>query len=514
MTMQFSKLFSAQIVGLAAHIVDVEVDLSKGLNAFSLVGLPSASVDESRDRVSAAVKNSGFVSPKQKNQKVVISLAPAELKKEGSHYDLAIALAYLFASGETKFDPKGKLFLGELSLDGVLRPIHGALLLTNAAKKAGFTEIYLPLSNAGEAALVEGITIYGVQNLSEALDHLDKNNKFKINETVRGVQDILNKENDAMMVDLEHIKGQEFAKRALEIAAAGNHNLAMWGPPGTGKTMLAQAFPHLLPDLQNEHSLEVTGIHSVAGTLREHIMTRPPLRAPHHTASYPAVIGGGVVPKPGEITLAHRGVLFLDEFPEFDRRVIESLREPLEEGHIRITRSKGHDTFPARFILLAAMNPCPCGKYGSEDRCTCMPGTLASYTRKISGPIVDRIELWVKVAHMNHDKLSDIKKGESTEIVRARIESARAFQQERFLDHKRKISTNSEMRADDVEKFIILEPKLRSLFNSSAERLKLSPRAYHKTLKVARTIADLDQSPNITEKHLLEAFAYRPTELK
>jgi len=512
--MQFSKLFSAQIVGLVAHIVDVEVDLSKGLNAFSLVGLPSASVDESRDRVSAAVKNSGFTSPKQKNQKVVIALAPAELKKEGSHYDLAIALAYLMASGETSFDTKDKLFLGELSLDGVIRPIHGALLIANAAKKAGFSEIFLPEKNMSEAALVSEIRVYGVRNLSEVLQHLDKNQKYKlaphINTDTSNSEIIL----DRTIVDLSHIKGQEFAKRALEISAAGNHNLAMWGPPGTGKTMLAQAFQHILPDLHNEHSLEVTGIHSVAGTLRENIMTRPPLRAPHHTASYPAVIGGGAIPKPGEITLAHRGVLFLDEFPEFDRRVIESLREPLEEGHIRITRTKGHDTFPARFILLAAMNPCPCGKYGSEDRCTCMPGTLASYTRKVSGPIMDRIELWVKVSHMSHDKLAEASTGESTKDVRARITIARSIQKVRFANHARKITTNSEMRADDIEVFIKLTPKLRTLFNTSAERLKLSPRAHHKTIKVARTIADLDNSDEIQDHHILEALAYRPTELK
>lgn len=506
--MQFSKLFSAQIIGLTAHIVDVEVDISRGLHAFSLVGLPSTSVDESRDRVSAAIKNSGFTSPKQKNQKIVIALAPAELKKEGSHYDMAIALAYLIAAKEASFDPAGKLFLGELSLDGTLRPIRGALLFAQAAKKAGFKELFVPIANAPEAALIADIVVYGISTLGEAIRHLTTQDDIIVRHQQ---QKTTLRSEDVRKTDFLHIRGQELAKRALEIAAAGKHNLAMHGEPGTGKTLLAQAFPHLLPDLNIEEALEATGIHSVAGILKEDMIMRAPFRAPHHTASYPSVIGGGTTPKPGEITLAHHGVLFLDEFPEFDRRVIESLREPLEEGSVRIARSKGSGLFPARFILLVAMNPCPCGKYGSNEQCACMPGTLASYQRKLSGPIVDRIELWVKVSKIDHKKLSEKPSGEDTATIRRRISQARDRQQERFGKHPRGIMTNNEMRADDIDRFIALAPHIRTLFNTSAERLRLSPRAYHKTLKVSRTIADLANSHEILEPHILEALAYRPT---
>lgn len=307
--MHFSKIHSAQVVGLTAHIIDVEADISRGLHAFSLVGLPGTSVDESRDRVSAAIKNSGFTSPKQKNQKIIISLAPAEIKKEGSHYDLAVALAYLMAGDEVSFVPEGKVFLGELSLDGTIRPIHGVLLLAQAAQRAGFTELFVPAENAREAALVTGVKVYGARTLSEVIEHLDAEKTATIPACAQTEHSVCVE--DDTTYDIAHIKGQEFAKRALAISAAGRHNLAMWGPPGTGKTMLAEAFLRILPDLSEQEMLEVTGIHSVAGLLRQEVVTRPPLRTPHHTASYPSVIGGGTIPKPGEITLAHRGVLFL-----------------------------------------------------------------------------------------------------------------------------------------------------------------------------------------------------------
>ena len=518
--MNFAKTFSAQTIGLGAKIIDVEVDLSKGLHSFTIVGLPDKGVEESRDRVSASIKNSGFTSPKSLNQKVVVSLAPADIKKEGPIFDVAISLAYLLASDDIKFDSKNILFLGELSLDGNLRRINGVLPIVSEAKAHGFTEVFLPKENAKEAALVSDIKIYGANNLKEIIEHLNtkqinKNSGTAIVQTKKLEQQPQTEiivEDDNLTIDFSEIKGQETAKRGLEIAAAGGHNIAMYGPPGTGKTMLAKAFGHILPTLSFDEILEITSIHSVAGTLKKDIITKSPVRAPHHTASYVSIVGGGAIPKPGEITLAHLGVLFLDEFPEFDRKVIETLREPLEESEISISRSRGTVTFPANFILIAAMNPCPCGNFGSKTKeCICKPTDLLRYQRKISGPIIDRIDMWVEVSQINYEKLSgdDTDKKETAQI-KERVIAARKIQRERFVKAGRKIKTNSEMSAKDINKITDLEKSAQEILNTSAKKLDLSARAYHRVIKLARTIADLDDSKSIKLSHILEALQYRP----
>lgn len=515
--MPFSKVYSAQTTGLSAQIIDVEVDLSKGLHSFTTVGLPDKAVEESRDRVSSAIKNSGFKSPKQKNQKVVVSLAPADVKKEGPLFDLPISIAYLVAAGDLRFDPKEKLFLGELSLDGELRPIKGALVLVDKAKRAGFKEVYLPEENVTEASLVEGISIFGVKNLKEVFEHLHRYIKGgdtihkKIQPARYNPSQIETVKRRSRLIDFSDIRGQETAKRGLEIAAAGGHNIAMWGPPGSGKTMLARAFPHILPDLPFDEIIEVTGIHSVAGALQHNLVVEPPFRAPHHTASYVSLVGGGTFPKPGEVTLAHRGVLFLDEFPLFEKRVIEALRQPLEDGLVSISRAKGTELFPANFILIAALNPCPCGNYGSEKQCICMPGSLFKYQSRISGPIIDRIDIWVEVARVDQEKLfASGGKGEMSALVQSRVASARKKQGERFSNHPHAIKTNSEMSAKDLEKFARLDKKLITTLNASVEKFNLSARAYHRLIKVARTIADLEGTEDISQHHILEAIQYRP----
>ena len=519
--MSFAKVYSAQVTLLKAQIVDVEVDLSKGLYAFSVVGLPDKAVEESKDRVSAAVKNSGFKSPKQKNQKIVIALAPADLKKEGPVFDLGMALAYLLASEEIKFNPSGKIFLGELSLDGEVRKISGVLAIAEEAKRRGFEEIYLPKENAREAALIDGIKIFGITNIQEVITHLnekrvagDENEQVKIKLKPETATKIENGEEECD-IDFSEIKGQEMAKRGLEIAAAGGHNIAMYGPPGTGKTMLAKAFSHILPALSFDEVLEITAIHSIARTLQGDLVSNPPMRSPHHTASYVSMVGGGAVPKPGEVTLAHRGVLFLDEFAEFDRRVIETLRQPLEEREINISRAKGSFSFPANFILIAAMNPCPCGNFGTKGKeCVCAPINLVKYQRKISGPIIDRIDIWLEVSKVDHQKLSDNKSdGDTTKQIKNRVIAAREIQVKRFADSRRGIKVNSEMNTRDLGKIINLKKEVKEILNTSAEKLDLSARAYHRIIKLSRTIADLAGAEEIEVNHILEALQYRPKKI-
>ncbi|MDE2399451.1 MAG: YifB family Mg chelatase-like AAA ATPase [Patescibacteria group bacterium] len=512
--MSFAKVYSAQVNLLKGAIVTIEVDLSKGLHTFSVVGLPDKAVDESKDRVSGAIKNSGFKSPKAKNQKIIVSLSPADLKKEGPFFDLAIAVAYLLSAGEIKFDSEKKIFLGELGLDGTLRSIRGALPLAEEAKRRGFEEIYLPKENAVEAALVEGIKIFGASNLREVIEHLDipARGSEKIPKKIPSQPKTnISYKKEIKGGDFSDIRGQETAKRGLEIAAAGGHNIAMYGPPGTGKTMLARVFSGLLPDLSTEEVLEITGIHSVAGSTQGELVCFPPFRAPHHTSSYVSLIGGGTYPKPGEVTLAHRGVLFLDEFPEFEKRVIESLRQPLEDNIVSISRAKGSAIFPSNFILVAAMNPCPCGNAGSKKKaCICKPSDLDRYKRKLSGPIMDRIDLWVSVGNVDYKKLGGEGNGEKSEKIKERVAGAREIQKNRFGKLGRKINTNSEMNVKDLSGIVKLKKEVRDLLDDSAERLGLSARAYHRVIKIARTIADLENSPEIEGKHILEAIQYRP----
>lgn len=500
-----TKLHSGQIVGLTGMPIEVEIDLTPGLHHFSIVGLADKAVDESKERVCAAIKNSGFRSPRKKNHRITVNLAPADLQKEGALFDFSIALAYLLESGQITFDPSGKFFLGELALDGSLRSIRGTLPLILAARDAGFTEIFIPKGNSDEARLIENISLYEVSSLADAVEHLEQ--KVAITPLAHKV---FKESHTTHSTDFSEIKGQEFAKRGIEIAAAGNHHIALIGPPGTGKTLIARTLPSILPSLSFSEALEITSIHSIAGTLDSGVMTARPFRNPHHTASYVSLVGGGAYPRPGEITLAHRGVLFLDEFPEFDRRVIETMRQPLEDRTISISRARGSLTFPANIMLVAAMNPCPCGNRGSSKDCVCAPRQLAYYSRKLSGPILDRIDLWISMPQVEYKKLADDTStaSETSSEIRKRVTKARIQQTKRFRNDNTK--TNAHMNLREIKKFCTLDPEEKQIIEDASRRLDLSARAYHRVLKVARTIADLAESEKIKTEHLLEAIQYRP----
>jgi magnesium chelatase family protein len=503
--MSIARSYSAQLNGLGAEPITIEVDISNGLHSFSIVGLGDRSIEEARDRISAALKNSGFVSPKQKNQKVIISLAPADIRKEGPSFDLGMTLTYLLSSNQIKYNPEKILFLGELSLEGKLRRVVGILPILCQAKEMGFDRAFIPYENYEEASLARDIAVYPANSLQQITEHLGGIEQIRPIEPRTDLD--YQETNDGP--DLASVKGNETAKRGLEIAAAGAHNLVLYGPPGTGKSLLAKCFPSILPNLSYEESVEVTSIHSISQNLDHSFITRPPFRSPHHTASYPSIVGGGTFPKPGEVTLAHRGVLFLDEFAEFDRSVIEALRQPLEDREITISRAKGVVTFPAQCILIASMNPCPCGM-GKEKGCACTSKMLKSYESKMSGPIADRVDIWLNIDKVDYKKLGDPNLiGTNSESIKNRVEQSRMIQLERFRRYGINKKFNSEMSGGDTEKLIRIEPEARRVLITSAEKLGMSGRAFHRTLKVAQTIADLSQGDIVTVENILEAIQYR-----